>query len=437
MAIKTNMTRRQFMVGCSAAIAAMAGSRITQLAMASPEGPDANTYETIVSVFLRGGMDGVNAVMPIDGAERGFYQTARSDLQVPVAGVAGQYLGAGQLAVGSLNGTTFGLHPGLQAFHRLFNQNALAIVHATGLINDTRSHFDAMQFMETATPGIKTTGTGWMTRHLQTAPGLPTGILIPALSAGSAPAMALMGREDLITMNGATGFDIGEPWNTASQDDRRVVLRSMYSGANWMHVAGSKTLDAFDTIDAALGDYTPSPGATYVPYNGFSDQLKTIAQIVKANLGLRAATIDLGGWDTHESQQNGGGDPRGYFLNALDNLSRGLEAFYNDLSGSGHHTRVTVVVMSEFGRRVVENNNRGTDHGHGNAMFVIGGSVNKGLYGSWPGLSTANLYDNADLAITTDYRTVLAEILTKRAGNPNINAIFPGYVPAAQLGIVR
>jgi uncharacterized protein (DUF1501 family) len=233
--------------------------------------------------------------------------------------------------------------------------------------------------------------------------------------------MALMGREDLVTMNGANGFDIGEPWDKTSRDDRRVVLRQMYTGDNWLHTAGAKTLNAFDVIDSALAAYTPHPSAGYVPYNGFSDQLKTIAQIVKSNLGLRAATIDLGGWDTHESQQNGGGDPRGYFLTALDNLARGLEAFYNDLKGTQHDTRVTVVVMSEFGRRFAENNNRGTDHGHGNVMFVIGGSVNKGLYGNWPGLGAGQLYDNADLAITTDYRTVLAEILQKRRRFPRLD----------------
>jgi uncharacterized protein (DUF1501 family) len=437
MAFNPSLSRRKFMVGCSAAIAAMAGSRITQLALASPEGPDANTYETVVSVFLRGGLDGINAVVPLAGADRAEYEAKRQDLRVPVAGVSGQYLGAGDLSVGSLGGVPFGLHPGLAPLHRLFNQNALAIVHAAGLVNDTRSHFDAMQFMETATPGVKTTGTGWLTRHLQTSPNLPTDIYIPALSAGSSPAMALMGREDLVTMNGANGFDIGEPWDNTSRDDRRVVLRQMYTGDNWLHTAGSKTLNAFDVIDSALSDYTPHPSAGYVPYNGFSDQLKTIAQIVKANLGLRAATIDLGGWDTHESQQNGNGDPRGYFLNALDNLSRGLEAFYNDLAGTNHASRVTVVVMSEFGRRFAENNNRGTDHGHGNVMFVIGGSVNKGLYGTWPGLRAGQLYDNADLAITTDYRTVLAEILTKRTGNTNVQSVFPGLVNPSYLNIVR
>lgn len=418
------------MVGCSAAIAAMAGSRITQLAFAGPTGPLAGT-DTLVVVFLRGGMDGINAVPPLGGADRGFYETARPDLKVPVSGSQSGNILA--LNNATLSGTTFGFHPGLAAFRDLYNAGALAVVHAAGLVNDTRSHFDAMQFMETGTPGVKTTGTGWLTRHLSLS-GL-TGTL-PALSAGSTPAMSLMGRQDLITMSGPNGFDIG--WQYSG--DRKLVIRRMYEGQNWLHMAGSETMKAFDLIDAALGEYTPAPGANYLQYNGFSDQLKTIAQIIKSNppLGLRAATIDLGGWDTHENQQNGNANAQGYFFNQLDTLSRSIAAFYTDLQASGKHTSTTLVVMSEFGRRFRENNNRGTDHGHGNAMFVVGGNVNGGrFYGNWPGLSTSQLYDGADLAIGTDYRTVLSEILEKRASNNNFAGVFPNYVHPGSLGIVR
>ncbi len=433
---KFNLTRRQFMVGCSSAIAAMAGSRITQMAIAAPTAPEANSYESVIVVFLRGGIDGMNAVLPLSGQDRAIYEAARPNLKVPVSGVSGQYAGAGQYSIGSLNGVPFGLHPGLAAFHELYNLNAFAVIHATGLTNSTRSHFDAMQFMETATPGIKTATSGWITRHLASM-GLTGTDLIPALSAGSSPAMSLMGRDDLITMTGTSGFDIGEPWNQQSTDDRRLVLRKMYSGQNWLHTAGDKTLNAWDTIDRALGDYTPSPNAGYIQYNPFSDQLKTIAQIIKANLGLRAATIDLGGWDTHERQQQGRGDPRGYFYNLLESLSRSLRAFFFDLADGPQrfHTRTTVVVMSEFGRTFHENDNDGTDHGHGNVIFVIGGNVNRGIFGSWPGLT--NLDEGRDLRITTDYRAVLSEILSRRAGNPNVASVFPGFTPTAPLGFVR
>lgn len=440
MSNQLQLSRRQFMVGCSAAIAAMAGSRISQMAIAAPDGPNANTYESVIVVFLRGGLDGLNAVLPIGGVDRGNYETWRPTLKVPVSGgLNGNAINLG--TANTLNGTTFGLHPGLAAFKELYDAGALAIVHAAGLVDDTRSHFDAMQFMETATPGLKTTSTGWLTRHLNTAPNITGPVFMPALSAGSSPAMSLLGREDLVTMNGATGFDIGESWNTTGTGQRKTVLRRMYAGQSWLQVAGRETLDAFDVVESALKSYTPSPGANYQQYNGFHDQLKTIAQIVKANLGLRTATIDYGGWDTHESQQFGNNDPRGQYFNNLDTISRGLQAFYNDLAATGHHTRATVVVMSEFGRRVRENGNIGTDHGHGNVMFVLGGSVNgRKVFGNWPGLSNAQLYDQADLAITTDYRTVLAEILTKRAGNPNItgaNGVFPGYTHPGDLGIVR
>jgi uncharacterized protein (DUF1501 family)/uncharacterized protein (DUF1800 family) len=431
MSFNARMSRRGFLVGCSSAIAALAGSRLTHIALAAPDGADAPN-ETIVVVFLRGGLDGMNAVLPIGGADRAIYERDRPTLKVPVT-AAGQIPGA--LGIGNLGGTPFGFHPGLAAFKELYDAGALAVVHAAGLVHDTRSHFDAMQFMETGTPGVKTTGTGWITRHLQSAPAYPGNVIMPALSAGSTPAMALMGREDLVTMNGVNGFDFNGDWQYEGQ--QRNVLRRMYTGDNWLHLAGAETLDAMDIIDSRVSSsYTPAPNAAYVQYNGFSDQLKTIAQLIKADLGLRTATIDLGGWDTHESQQNGGGDPRGYFLGALDNLARGLRAFYNDIAASGHHTRTTVVVMSEFGRRFKENSNRGTDHGHGNCMFVLGGNVNGGrMFGQWPGL--ASLYDNADLRITTDYRTVLSEILAVRAANPNWASVFPNYTYPGALGIVR
>lgn len=440
----TKLSRRGFMVGCSAAIAAMAGSRVTNLTFAAPgpsiDRPDANNYETIVVMFLRGGWDSINAVLPFAGPDRINYESARPQLKVPTANSVNGIASA--LANSTMgNGTSFGLHPGFAPLKDLYSGGALAIVHAAGLMNDTRSHFDAMQFMETGTPGLKTTGTGWLTRHLQSMPSAPPNLILPAVSAGSSQAMSLMGREDALSLSGVNGFDyVPWYWGEAVSNQQRGALRQMYTsgGQSWLHKAGDATLNSLETIETQTADYTPSPGAVYQQYNPLHDQLKTIAQLVKANLGLLTATIDYGGWDTHENQQYGNADPRGYFMGHLDELSRGLNAFYTDLAGSGHHTRTTLVMMSEFGRRIRENNNRGTDHGHGSVMFVLGGSVNGGkVYANWPGLGANQLYDGADLAITTDYRTVLSEILTKRAGNPNVAQVFPGYVHPGDLGIVR
>jgi len=432
------------MVGCSAAIAAMAGSRLTQLSFAAPgpriDRPDANDYETVVVLFLRGGWDAMNAVLPFDGPDRANYAAARPQLAVATAnnanGVA-VHLPNSTMA----NGTSFGLHPGFAPLMDLYTGGALAIVHAAGLMNDTRSHFDAMQFIETGTPGVKTTGTGWLTRHLATLPSTPANLVLPAVSTGGAQAMSLMGRDDALSLSGVGAFDYTPwYWGESLTNQQRGVLRQMYTsgGETWLHKAGDATLNSLETVEAQTANYTPSPGANYQQYNYFHEQLKTIAQMIKANLGLLTATIDYGGWDTHESQQYGNNDPRGYFFDQLNNLSRGLSAFYTDLAGTGHHTRTTLVLMSEFGRRFRENNNRGTDHGHGAVMMVLGGNVNGGkVYGNWPGLATQQLYDGGDLAITTDYRTVLSEILTKRAGNPNIAQIFPGYTHPGDVGILR
>ncbi|MBV7328792.1 DUF1501 domain-containing protein [Chloroflexi bacterium TSY] len=181
----------------------------------------------------------------------------------------------------------------------------------------------------------------------------------------------------------------------------------------------------------------PDNGAAY-PNNSFGRNLQAVAQMVKLQLGMRVATIDLGGWDTHDSQGEDGG---GYFFNHLQSLATGLKAFHTDLSnnpnGSDNGRRITTVVMSEFGRSLKENGSRGTDHGHGNVMFVLGDQVKGGkVHGEWPGLGPDRLYDNRDLAINTDYRRVLSEILIRRMTNPNLGIIFPGYTGYEPLDIV-
>jgi hypothetical protein len=237
-------------------------------------------------------------------------------------------------------------------------------------------------------------------------------------------------------MRSPDDFSLHGHWYYA--DWQRQALRQMYTGSSWLHEAGIKSLNALDVIEwSNPGDYTPGNGAVY-PNGGFGNDLQSVAQMIKMQLGLRIVTVDLGGWDTHEWQ---GDDGTGYFAQQIQQLSEGMAAFYTDLSnhnGTDHTKRLTVVVMSEFGRSFSQNASHGTDHGHGNVMLVMGGTVNGGkVYGQWPGLATEQLYDRRDLQITTDYRRVLSEILIRRLGNPNLGTIFPNYADYSPLGILQ
>lgn len=419
------ITRRGFLVGCSSAIAAMAGARINQVVFGSPEG--SFNEDILVLVFLRGGCDVLNLIPPIGGADRGYYETARPDLKIPIAG-EGRAL--------NLN-NQFGLHPGAGALYDIFQDQKLAIVTATGLQEDTRSHFDAMSYMELGTPGSKSSTTGWLTRHFQTASNLPTEMLMPALAVGNLQPTSLRGYTETTAMSSTSNFNLNNgPWRW--RDESKIALQQLYNtGGSSLHLAGQETINFVDVFEQnSTGNYVPANGAVY-PDTSFGDRLQTVAQMIKMNIGLRVANVDLGGWDTHDRQGDGSS---GYFNTRITELSDGLAAFYADLAGCGgtnYANKTTVVVMSEFGRRLRENADGGTDHGHGSMMMVMGGNVNGGIYGDWPGLETSQLYDNADLEVTTDYRQVLSEVLVKRLGNPNIETVFPGFSEYSEMNIVK
>lgn len=419
-----DVTRRGFLVGCSTAIAAMAAPRFQTLAFAAQPGAD---DEILVTIFLRGGMDGLHVVMPTDGVDRGHYQTLRPGLQMPASG-AGAALPLT---------APFGLHPSAAPLHDLWQAGHLAIVHAVGLPSVNRSHFDAMQFVELGTPGVKGTTTGWLTRHLQTAPGLPSEIVVPSLAVGDLQPQSLLGSIDTLNVADPGSFDLQNgPWLWRSA--QRTALRNLYEAdTTWNHVAGLTALDALDIVELNVqGGYTPANGAVY-PDTAFGLYMRTLAQMIKLDLGLHVATVDLGGWDTHESEGDGAG---GYFADLLDELARGVAALYTDLDGAGggnYTSRLTVVVQSEFGREARENGDGGTEHGYGNLMMVLGGHVNGGFHGTWPGLAPAQLFEGTDVAVTTDYRRVLSEILVRRLRNPNLAQVFPGYTGYAPLGVVQ
>lgn len=422
--MRTN--RRKFLIGCCSAVAAMSGARIRSVVLGGA--PNYDNPETLVIVFLRGGMDGLNLVPPIDGPDRGYYEAFRPTLKIPTTGIGAALPLDAQ----------FGLHPSAAPLHGLYQAKKLAVIHGVGSAG-SRSHFEAQEFMEMGTPGEHTIGSGWLTRHLQTAPSFPHLIQMPSLAAADSPPTSLAASTETLTMAAPSSFNLSQIGHSSWRySEQRVALRQLYdAGKTDVHEAGIQALNAADLIEAYVTNtYTPRQGVVY-PNNSFGNQLKMIAQMIKLRVGLRVATIDFGGWDTHNEQGPGS---TGYFATQVATLAQGMAALYQDLDDSGADPLsrgLTMAVQSEFGRRVRENGDNGTDHGTALPMLVLGGSVVGGMHGQWPGLAHEQLYDNADLRPTVDYRQVLSELLIRRFGNPFLGQVFPGYSGYRPLGIVR
>ncbi len=402
-----SITRRVFLRNSALAVVGTASvpSFLTRAAFGTVDAGVRN--KRLVVIFQRGAADGLNIVVP--HAEPQYY-AMRPSINIP------------RNAVLDLNGF-FGLHPSLSAFQPLWQQRYLAIVHAAGSPDSTRSHFDAQDFMETGTPGVKATEDGWLNRTLRNLP-LPS-VQNPAFRAialGPSLPGILSGTEPAVAMNNINDFSIGgrspRPSPVAS------AFEAMYdhSSDSVLHGTGEETFDAVKMLKAAdPGKYNPAPGANY-PKGRFGDGLRQLAQLIKANLGVQVAFADIGGWDHHVNE----GATEGQLANVLSDFSQSIAAFWTDLCDLGEDT--VVITMSEFGRTARENGNRGTDHGHANVMFVLGGPVRGGkVYGRWPGLDQSQLYEGRDLALTTDFRQVIGEAVARHLGNGNLAEVFPGY----------
>jgi uncharacterized protein (DUF1501 family) len=418
----------------------MAGGRVGNLVFGEAQAATsaAATSEIFVMIFLRGGCDALSLLPPFADP---IYVQSRQSIKVPDTGQGAA------IPLNAQNGTFtngIGLHPKGGPLKELYDAGHLAFVHACGLNDDTRSHFDAMDYIERGTPGNKSTSSGWLTRHLQV---VGEGGTLPTLSADSATPSSLLADGNAVAMTDLNSYELSGPWRYnnlggTGGDGMLKSLKQIYAGAGAIQAAGQRTIEAIETINAlktANGGkdlvYTPAPGLLYpYPDHSFGESLMLVAQTIKLDLGLRVATLDFGGWDTHEHE----GVIGGYFDKQVDVLARGLNAFYNDLAS--YQSRLTVVVMSEFGRRLGENTGGGTDHGHGGVMLALGGNVNGGkVYGKWPGL--LDLDQNEDLKTTTDYRKVLGEIVVRRLGDAKLGTVFPGitpdvYSPATKLGVV-
>jgi uncharacterized protein (DUF1501 family) len=408
------LTRRGFLgraaaVGAAGAFAGLAGEGLsTRLAFAAP----AYTGDTMVVLSLRGGFDGLSVVVPAGDPE---YYRARPTIGVP----ASQLIGRTGI---------FGLHPALAPLLPFWRAGTLAAVHGVGQSNPTRSHFAALEEMERAAPGTSLR-TGGIDRVLgvRGTAGVWGGVAV----GGSLAPQAMAGPVPKLAVGSIDGFELD---GDSPDSPMAVALRKLYAGAPPM-VAGpaNGTLDAIRTTTAMKGaGYVPAHAAVY-PDTELGRALRDVARLIKAKVGLQVACVDFGNWDMHEGL--GKAEPGQWMHDQLGELARALAAFATDLGPAGM-ARVTLLTLSEFGRRVGENGSGGVDHGHGNAMLMLGGGVAGGrVHGSWRGLAPASL-DDGDLPGTTDNRSVIGEVLQKRCGVGSLAGVFPGAA-ASRLGIVR
>jgi uncharacterized protein (DUF1501 family) len=402
-----SITRRVFLRNGGLAVIGTAAipSFLTRAAYATQSLSAKN--KRMVVIFQRGAADGLNIVVP--HGERAYY-AMRPSINIP------------RNTVLDLDGF-FGLHPSLSPFQALWKQRHLAIIHAAGSPDPTRSHFDAQDFMESGTPGVKATEDGWLNRSLHSLPQATSAdSAFRAIALGPSLPRILSGSEPAIAINNINEFGVGG--NNPKGTPNASTFEAMYEHSvdSVLHGTGQETFDAVKMLRSAdPTKYKPAAGADY-PNGRFGDSLKQLAQLIKANLGVQVAFADIGGWDHHVNE----GNTQGQIANVLHDFSQSLAAFWTDLGDLAEDT--VVVTISEFGRTARENGNRGTDHGHANVMFVMGGPVKGGkVYGRWPGLDQSQLYEGRDLAVTTDFRQVLGEAVYKHLGNKDINQVFPGF----------
>jgi len=374
--------------------------------------------KVLVAVFQRGAVDGLSMVIP--HGDPGYYASRTS------IALARPRQGDADIAL-ELDGF-FALHPTLAPLLPLWRERTLAIVPACGSPDTTRSHFDAQDYMETGTPGVKSTPDGWLGRA---AGVLPAGRVTPfrSVALGTQLPRILRGDAGAIALRSLDRFEV----RTTTEVSTSKGFESLYQQGiqDLLHGTGRETFEAVKMLKSAgAARLTPANGAQY-PRGRFGESLRQIAQLIRADVGLRIAFTDMEGWDTHVAQ----GAEQGQLANRLRDFGAGLAAFARDLGD--RMSDVVVLTMSEFGRTVAENGNRGTDHGHATAMFVFGGSVRGGrLYGRWPGLAREQLFESRDLAVTTDFRTLFNEVATRHLAVPATAGLFPGWTPAAPLGLI-
>jgi len=412
------MNRRYFLKNSGVALACVSAATTSPsfLTRALAQSNVNGRRKILIAIFQRGAMDGLSAVIPY--AEQEYYNL-RSSIAIPRPGAGGAQ--PNQAPAIDLDGF-FALHPALSPLKPIYDSGQLAVIHASGSNDNTRSHFDAQDYMESATPGVKSTADGWLNRYLQ-ANGDAKDSPFRGVAMGPNMPRVMQGKASAIAMNNINDFTIragGGEMGQAVQGGFEAMYAQTVNDA--LRGAGKETFEAMKLLKRVNPtQYQPAPGVSY-PRGAYGDRLRQIAQLIKSDIGLEIAFTDVGGWDTHANQ----GSSQGQLALRLTELAQGLSALYSDLKDRADD--VVILTMTEFGRTARENGNRGTDHGHASVMFALGGPIKGGkVYGKWPGLKSHQLYESRDLAITTDFRDVFAELAKNHLGATNLNAIFPGY----------
>ncbi|HLJ54564.1 MAG TPA: DUF1501 domain-containing protein [Chthonomonadaceae bacterium] len=456
-----NITRRLFMKNGAIALASIglepiAGPMFLRQTAFAAETTAQKRKKTLICIFQRGAADGLSIVAPHGDPD--LYRH-RSTLAVQRPGRANA-----QNAAIDLDGF-FGFHPALAPFVPIFRSGHLAVVHACGSPDTTRSHFDAQDYMESGAPGNKRIADGWLSRTVLACPEDRAKLATAAASPFRAVALggdhglprSLQGDAGALAIPDLHTFGIGVPemaqaGRRAGNGNRRrgAMLaepemqsagaaavtggfESLYENAvgDVLHGTGKESFEAIAVLNKLTpGSYAPASGAVY-PAGRFGESLKQVAQLVKANVGVEVAFAEMGGWDTHTNQP-------ARLTQQLREFGQGVAALYNDLGDA--MSDVVILTMSEFGRTARQNGNNGTDHGHATCFFALGGAVNGGkVLGKWPGLAPEQLYENRDLALSTDFRAVFGEVAVRHLGAQGLAKIFPGYAgtPADFRGVMR
>jgi len=408
------LSRRFFLKSAGVAAASFGVVPSFLLRTAYAQNPAAGKNRPIlIAIFQRGAADGISMVVPFGDPH---YASLRPQIALP-----SPLRGSGETTL-DLDGY-FGLHPSLSSLKPIYDAGHLAMVQAVGSPDNTRSHFDAQDYMESGAPGNKSVSDGWLNRYMQGDPRPKGSAPFRAIAMSTNMPRSLLGPAPALAMTKIQDFDV------RSGQGRKSDSSDIYSAFESMW--HNETFDAIKMLkNANPTRFQPENGAVY-PNQPFSQSLMQIAQIIKADVGLEVAFADLSGWDTHANQ----GAVAGQLSNRLREFGDGIAALYRDLGDRMQN--VVIVTMTEFGRAIKQNGSGGTDHGHASALFMAGGPVKGGkVYGKWPGLGPNQLFEGRDLDLTTDFRDVFAEILTKHMHTADVAKVFPGYTSHQSLGIL-